>query len=133
MSGTPTTTYPDTGPLAVLARLGFSATLLAIFLASIAPGWLTPQLLGSHHLEHFAAFYVAACAGLAAMPRTQIRSIAVGYLLFALILAVTQYARGATSEVAIRNWVADAGGVLAALSPVVVERFRRLFAPRAGN
>ena len=128
MSETPT--YPDTGLLAVLARLGFSLTLLAIFLASIAPGWLTPKLLHSHHLEHFAAFYVAACAGLAAMPRTPIRRIAIGYLLFALVLAVTQYARGATPEAAIRNWVADAGGVLAALAPVVVDRFRRLFAPR---
>lgn len=124
------THYPDTGPLAVLARLGFGLTLLAIFLASIAPGWLTPQLLYSHHLEHFAAFYVAACAGLAAMPRTPIRRIAMGYLAFAMILALIQYARGMPSEVALRNWVADAGGVLAALSPVVVERFRRLFAPR---
>lgn len=130
MSEVPVTHYPDTGPLAVLARLGFGLTLLAIFLASIAPGWLTPKLLHSHYLEHFAAFYVAACAGLAAMPRTPIRRIATGYLVFALILAVTQYARGMPSEVAIRNWVADAGGVLAALSPVVVERFRRLFAPR---
>lgn len=58
--------------------------------------------------------------------------IALGYLVFALILALTQYVRGMSSEVAIRNWVADAGGVLAALSPVVVERFRRLFAPRPG-
>ena len=132
MTEVPATTYPDTGLLAVFARLGFGLTLLAIFLASIAPGWLTPKLLHSHYLEHFAAFYVAACAGLAAMPRTQIRRIALGYLLFALILAGTQYARGLSTEVAIRNWVADAGGVLAALSPVVVERFRRLFAPRPG-
>lgn len=130
MSEAPVTHYPDTGPLAVLARLGFGLTLLAIFLASIAPGWLTPKLLHSHHLEHFAAFYVAACAGLAAMPRTPIRRIAMGYLVFAMILALIQYARGMPSEVALRNWVADAGGVLAALSPVVVERFRRLFAPR---
>ncbi|MBP8248200.1 MAG: hypothetical protein KAX56_15130 [Phenylobacterium sp.] len=130
MSEAPVTHYPDTGPLAVLARLGFGLTLLAIFLASIAPGWLTPQLLHSHHLEHFAAFYVAACAGLAAMPRTPIRRIAMGYLVFAMILALIQYARGMPSDMALRNWVADAGGVLAALSPVVVERFRRLFAPR---
>lgn len=123
-------TYPDTGVLAVLARLGFGLTLLAIFLASIAPGWLTPKLLGSHYLEHFAAFYVAACAGLAAMPRTPIRRIAMGYLAFALILSVIHYARHGVAEAAIRNWVADAGGVMAAFSPVVVDRFRRLFAPR---
>lgn len=123
-------TYPDTGMLAVLARLGFGLTLLAIFLASIAPGWLTPQLLRSHYLEHFAAFYVAACAGLAAMPRTPIRRIALGYLTFALVLSVIHFARGGPLEAAIRNWVADAGGVTAALAPVVVERFRRLFAPR---
>lgn len=124
-------TYPDTGVLAVLARMGFSLTLLAIFLASIAPGWLTPKLLQSHYLEHFAAFYVAACAGLAAMPRMPLRRIAMGYLAFALVLSVLHYARSGVPEVSIRNWVADAGGVMAALSPVVVERFRRMFAPRA--
>ena len=122
--------YPDTGLLAILARLGLGLTLLAIFLASIAPGWLTPQLLGSHHLEHFAAFYVAVCAGLAAMPRAQIRWVGLGYLAFALALQVVQYFRGSGLEVAIDNWVADAGGVMAALVPVVVDRFRRLFAPR---
>lgn len=132
MSEVPQTHYPDTGLLAVLARLGFGLTLLAIFLASIAPGWLTPQLLGSHYLEHFAAFYVAACAGLAAMPRAQIRHIAIGYLLFALALEATQFFRGASADVALQNWVADAGGVVAALGPVVVERFRRMFAPRPG-
>lgn len=130
MSETPVTYYPDTGLLAVLARLGFGLCVLAIFLAVIAPGWLTPQLLRSHYLQHFAAFYVAACAGLAAMPRTQIRRIAIGYLVFALVLAVAQFARGASLGVAVQNWVADAGGTAAALAPVVVERFRRMFAPR---
>ena len=122
--------YPDTGPLAVFARLGFGLAVLAIALASIAPGWLTPQLLHSHYLEHFAAFYVAVCAGLAAMPRTQVRRRAVGYMLFALALEAAQFWRGTPMRGAIDNWVADTGGIVAALAPVVLERFRRRFAPK---
>ena len=130
MTESPRSTYPDTGPLAVMARLAFGLAVVAIFLASIAPGWLTPQLLKSHYLHHFAAFYVATCAGLAAMPRVPIRRIAAGFLLFALALQVTQVLRGAGLYMGQQNWVADAGGVMAALAPVVVERFRRLFARR---
>ena len=130
MSESPTDTYPDTGPLAVLARLGFGLAVVAIFLASIAPGWLTPQLLKSHYLQHFAAFYVVTCATLAAMPRVQVRRIGIGLLVFAFALQVTQVLRGAGIHMGQQNWIADAGGIMAALSPVVVERFRRRFARR---
>lgn len=122
--------YPDTGILAVGARLAFGTTALAIFLAIIAPGWVLPRVLHSHYLEHFAAFYVAAVAGAAAMPRIQIRRIGVGYVLFAMVLELLQFARGLPHLQAWNNMVADTGGVAAALAPVVVERFRASFAPR---
>lgn len=124
------TPYPDTGLLAVLARLAFGLTALAIVVAVIAPGWLVPKMLRSHYLEHFAAFYVSALAGAAAMPRTQVRRLGTGYLLFALALAGLQLAHGAPFDIALNNWVADVGGVTAALAPVVVQRFRARFAPR---
>ena len=122
--------YPDTGILAVGARLAFGTSALAIFLAVIAPGWLLPKVLHSHYLEHFAAFYVAAVAGAAATPRIQIRRIGIGYAVFAVCLELLQVLRGLPYLHAWNNLVADIGGVAAALVPVVVERFRARFPPR---
>jgi hypothetical protein len=124
------TPYPDTGAMAVGARLAFGLAVLIIVLAVIAPGWLVPRMLRSHYLEHFAAFYVAALAGAAAMPRMQIRRLGTGYLLFALAMSALQLIQGASLKLAINNWVADAGGTAAALAPIVVQRFRSRFPPR---
>ena len=130
------TNYPDTGPLAVAARLAFLLSVTAIALAVIAPGWLVPQLLYSHNLEHFAAFYVATLTALAAMPRTDIRRIGAGFVCFALGLQTFQLGwslhlgHEPRLDRILENWVADTGGVAAALAPVVVGRFRRWFPPR---
>jgi hypothetical protein len=58
--------------------------MAAIAYASLMPGRFVPRLLYSYHLEHFAAFYVAALISAAAFPRTRLRKIGV----IALILAV---------------------------------------------
>lgn len=122
--------YPDTGPLAVLARLAFLGAILAIIIAVFLPPWMVPDFVRSHYLQHFAAFYVAALAGLAAMPRTQLRRIATGYFLFATVLEASHLLAGAPLEPLVDNWVADLGGLAAAYAPIVVERFRRRFPRR---
>jgi hypothetical protein len=119
--------YPDSGPLAILARLGFLGAILAIVIAVFLPPWIVPDFVKSHYLQHFAAFYVAALAGLAAMPRTQLRRIATGYFLFATFLEASHLLSGAPLGPLIDNWVADLGGLAAAYAPIVVERFRRRF------
>jgi hypothetical protein len=119
--------YPDTGLLAILARLAFLGALVAIVVAVFLPRSLVPQVLRSHYLEHFAAFYVAILFALAAMPRTQLRRIGLAYLVFAAVLESTHLLAGAPLRPLIDNWVADAGGLTAAIAPVVVERFRRRF------
>lgn len=121
--------YPDTGPLAVLARVAFLGAVLAIVIAVFLPRWMVPQFVRSHYLEHFAAFYVATLFGLAAMPRTQLRRIGGGYVIFAVILEATHLLDGAPLRPLVDNWVADMGGLSAALAPVVIERFRRRFPP----
>jgi hypothetical protein len=128
-----TSAYSDTGPLAVLARLTFLVVITAIVVATLAPGWLVPQLLYSHNLEHFAAFYVATVAALAALPHAQVRRIAVAYMLFSLVLQFVQVFREATPQGALENWVADTGGIAAAVAPVVVERFRQAVARATRN
>ena len=122
--------YPDTGPLAVLARLAFLASILAIGVAAFLPQRVVPQFVRSHYLEHFAAFYVAALFGLAAMPRTQLGRIGGGYMVFASILEAMHLMSGAPPRPLLENWVADMGGVAAAFAPVLAVGFRRRFAPR---
>lgn len=122
--------YPDSGPLAVLARLAFLGAIAAIVIAVFLPPWMVPDFVKSHYLQHFAAFYVAALAGLAAMPRTRLRTIATGYFLFATVLEASHLPAGAPLGPLIDNWVADLGGLAAAYAPIVVERFRRRFARR---
>jgi hypothetical protein len=119
--------YPDSGPLAVMARLAFLSAVLAIAIAVFLPPWMVPRILYSNYLEHFAAFYVAILAGFAAMPRTRVWRIAAAYGLFATVLEGLHLLAGAPFLPLMRNWVADLGGLSAAIAPIVVERFRRRF------
>jgi hypothetical protein len=122
--------YPDTGPLAVLARLAFLLTALGVAAAVIFTPSTMPKVLRSHYLEHFAAFYVVTLAALAAMSRARLRRVAMGMGFFAAVLESTHYMTGGPFGPVLDNWVADAGGVAAAVAPVLVERFRRRFPPR---
>lgn len=119
--------YPETGLLAILARLGFLGALVAIVVAVFLPRSLVPELLHSHYLEHFAAFYCAFLLGLAAMPRSKLRRVALAYALFAAGLEGLHLFAGAQFRPLVDKWVADVGGIAAAAAPVVVERFRRRF------
>jgi hypothetical protein len=119
--------YPVTGPLAVLARLAFLVSLLAIVIAVFLPPSLVPSFVHSNHLEHFAAFYVATLFGLAALPRTRMRLIATWIFVFASLLEISHAVAGAAIRPLVDNWAADLGGLAAAVAPVVAERFRRRF------
>ena len=120
--------YPGTGPLAVLARLAFILSAVVIVAVAYAPPQWAPHFARSHYLEHFAAFYVAALLGIAALPRSRLRRIGAGYLLFATLLEACHLLGGDLFGQLLNNWVADLGGLSAAIAPVVVERFRRRFA-----
>jgi len=119
--------YPDTGPLAVLARLVFLGALLAIVVTVFLPRSMVPQFVRSHYLEHFAAFYVVTLFAIAAMPRSRLRRIGTRFVIFAVLLESTHLLARAPIWPLIDNWVADMGGLAAAFAPVVVERFRRRF------
>jgi len=124
--------YPDSGPLAVMARLGFLAALAAIVIAVFLPPSLVPRFVRSPYLEHFAAFYVLMLVAMAALPRARLRNIALGVGLFATLLEATHLLGGAPLGPLVDNWVANLGGLAAAAAPVVIERFRRRF-PRPGR
>lgn len=63
------------------------------------------------------------------MSRKPLRQVGGGYLAFATLLESVHLLAHAPWRPLLDNWVADLGGVAAALAPVVVERFRRRFRP----
>ena len=124
--------YPATGPLAVAARLAFLVAIAAIVIAVFLPPNLVPDFVKSHYLQHFAAFYVAALLGMAAWARTRLRTVAIRFVVFATLLEASHLPAGAELGPLIDNWVADLGGLSAAIAPVVIERFRQRFRRPAG-
>ena len=122
--------YPDNGWWAVTARLAFLFSLVAVAFAALAPAGWVPRLLFSRHLEHFAAFYVATVLASAALPRARLMRIGLGMVLFAVALELIRVAPSQARGWAIEAGQADIGGILAALAPIVAERFRSWFDPR---
>ncbi|MEO8113678.1 MAG: hypothetical protein ABI655_04805 [Phenylobacterium sp.] len=118
--------YPDTGPLVAISRLAFlgafGTIVVMMFVLRDAP-----DFVHSHYLQHFAAFYVATLCALAALPRARIRSLVTGVAVFATGLEAVHLFFGPPAWGLVDNWVADLGGVTAAVVPVVVDRFRRRF------
>ena len=119
--------YPVTGPLAVLARVGFFVALVAIVVAVLLPREMIPQFVRSLYLQHFAAFYMAGLLGLAASPRTSLWRVGAQLAVFATALEATHLLSGARLAPLLDNWVADLGGLAAAFAPIFVSRFRRRF------
>lgn len=122
--------YPDSGGWAVAARLGFLVSLVAVSFASLAPAGWVPRVLFSRHLEHFAAFYVATLLACAAFPRARLLKLGLGMALFAAALELLRAAPSQDRAWALAAGQADIGGILAALAPIVTEKFRNLFDPR---
>jgi len=119
--------YPITGPLAVLARVTFLGALAAIVVAVFLPRSMVPQFVRSLYLQHFAAFYVATLFGLAASPRARLTTVVARIFVFATLLEATHLLSGARVRPLLDNWVADLGGMAAAVAPISVARFRRRF------
>jgi hypothetical protein len=111
----------------VLARVAFLGAAAAIVIAVFLPSSMVPNFVRSHYLQHFAAFYVAALLGLAASPRVKLYTVALRLFVFATLLEALHLFGGAELRPLVDNWVADLGGLLAAIAPVLVERFRRRF------
>jgi hypothetical protein len=116
--------YPLNGPVAILVRLGFLISICGVAVGELLPGWMVPDFVRSRYLQHFAAFYVATLFGLAAAPRSRLRTIGVGMILFASGLELVNVAAHAQLRQLNDNWIANVGGVLAALAPALAERFR---------
>jgi hypothetical protein len=119
----------DNHPLAIAARVAFLAVIAAICFASLAPsGWM-PRVLYSYHLEHFAAFYLAALAMAAARYRASLHRVMIDIAALATLLEGLRLLIPSHQLYVAEDWVADLGGAMAALSPMLIGDFRRSFRP----
>ncbi len=113
------------------ARLGFLLGVGAILAAIIAPPDLTPHVLRSYYLEHFAAFYVTSLVAAIAFPRIAIRRLICILIGFAFFVQCYPLLWNPELQTFWPRAVANTGGVLAAVVPVLAGQLRlRLGTPR---
>ena len=117
--------YPRTGPLAIIARLAYIWAALAIILAVLLPPDRVPDFVYSHNLQHFAAFYVLMLCAAAALPGQSLSRVTGIHVAFATVLETLHLIAGAPERAVFDTWTADMGGIVAALAPMVADRFRR--------
>ncbi len=119
----------DNDPLAMVARASFLLVVAGLCFASLAPsGWL-PRVLYSYHLEHFAAFYLVALSMAAARYRANVYRVMVDVVILATLLEGVRLFIPTHQLFVVEDWVADLGGALAALTPIVIGDFRKSFRP----
>ena len=119
--------YPDGGLLAILARLSFLGAALAIVVAVFLPSDLVPHFAHSHYLEHFAAFYLVALSMAAARYRANVYRVMTDIAILATVLEGLRLFIPSHQLYVAEDWVADLGGALAALAPIVIGDFRKSF------
>src|ERR1700749_3297033 len=119
----------DNHPLAMSARGTFLLVVVALCFASLAPsGWM-PRVLYSYHLEHFAAFYLVALSMAAARYRANVYRVMTDIAVLATLLEGVRLFIPSHQLYVVEDWVADLGGALAALSPILIGDFRKSFRP----
>jgi hypothetical protein len=119
----------DANLAAVIARAAWF--IVAVFLVLISIG-LVPsfRVFYSHHVAHFAAFYLTSFAAAAAMTRRQPYVLWLVVISFGAVLEVARAFFVSGSSAGYLDWISDAAGSLAALAPLVLQDFRRRFRPR---
>jgi ABC-type Na+ efflux pump permease subunit len=118
---------PPTARLWTLAALACLAwALIAVSFASLAPPTYVPHVFHNYHVEHLVAFYVVTLLSAAALP-------SIGLTRIGLVLALLAGALGLFRILALVNkvfyaedLVCDLAGILAAIIPIFVGRFRRI-------
>jgi hypothetical protein len=119
----------DNDPLAMIARAAFLLVVAGLCFASLAPsGWM-PRVLYSYHLEHFAAFYLVSLSMAAARYRANVYRVMTDIAILATVLEGVRLFIPSHQLFVVEDWVADLGGALAALAPILIGDFRKSFRP----
>jgi hypothetical protein len=121
----------DSDTLAIVARASLLLMIAAVCFASLAPaGWM-PRVLYSYHLEHFAAFYLVALTMAAARYRAAVYRVLLDVTLLATMLEAVRLFIPSHQLYVAEDWIADVGGAMAALTPILIGNFRKSFDPPA--
>jgi len=112
------------GVIAALAALAWC--LIGLAYASLAPSQDLPRIFHNYHVEHFGAFYVVTLLTAAALPRAKLVWIASWLALLATLFAGFRVIALVHKLFYAEDLLCDYAGILAALAPVAVGRFRDL-------
>lgn len=89
------------------------------------PAGRAPHLFPWDKAEHFAAFYVLSFLAAGAYPRASLVIVALWLSLFGAGIELVQALPFVHRDCDIWDWVADTLAILAALAPILLERWRR--------
>lgn len=119
--------HPPVLKLWTLAALaGLAWALIALAFASLAPPAYVPRIFSNYHIEHFAAFYVVTLLTAAALPTVRLDRIAGVLGALAAAFALFRILALVNKVFYVEDLACDIGGIMAALAPILVGRFRRL-------
>ena len=110
--------------LLLLCRLAFFGAAAFTFAMAVAPPGAGPELLPWDKAQHFLAFYVLAVLGAAAFPRQALLAPALALAAFGGMIELVQALPFVGRDAEVGDWAADVVGVLFALAPLALGRWR---------
>lgn len=106
-------------------RVVFWLSVIVILATAAVPAVRVPHLFPWDKAEHFAAFFVLTALAAAAYPRASLVLIALWLSLFGCAIALVQALPIVHGDGDIGDWLADAAAIAAALTPMMLDRWRR--------
>jgi len=114
------------------ARIAFWAALLFTFVCAELPANRAPHLFPWDKAEHFAAFYIITALAAVAYPRVRLVILALWLSLFGCAIELVQALPFIHRDCDFRDWVADVSAIGAAMTPMLLDRWRKLSAAARG-
>ena len=122
----PGTHFSASSRQAIFGRVTFLIVLPAVLLLSFMGA---PKILYSYRTAHFAAMYGLSLATMAAFKNWSFVALFWRLTGFVSAVGVARAAMHHHVETNFFDWIADMGGVLGALVPSLVQRYRDSFGP----
>ena len=116
--------YTETAWAAVAGRLAFAGALGAVVLAEF---FHTRRLFASTHVAHFAGFYLLAFASAATAKRIPLLTLGCYIAAFAVLLELIRAVIWLPLSTTWLDWIGDTAGIIAALSPMLLQKIRTTF------
>jgi hypothetical protein len=108
------------------ARVVFWLAMLVTFVSAQLPDAHAPHIFPWDKAEHFAAFFVLTSLAAAAYPRAPLVVLGLWLSLFGCVIELAQALPIIHRDCDIWDWVADSAGIGAALTPMLIGRWRRM-------